>query len=98
MEIGKVSTFEEDMLAALQIIVRVIKPGGTCVLVLGDLRRGSMTYDIPIMISRVVKDNIREFSLERRWVECVPDDRRARRNGRATQRETVIVFRRQNRR
>jgi hypothetical protein len=96
MEIGKASTFEEDMLAALQTIVWVIKPGGACVLVLGDLRRSSMTYDIPVMISCLVRDNIRELSLERQWVECVPDDRRARRNGRATQKETVMVFRRQN--
>lgn len=96
MEIGKVSTFEEDMLGALQRIVRGIKPGGACVLVLGDLSRGSMTYDIPAMISCLIKDSIRELSLEEQWVEYLPDDRRARRNGRATQRETVMVFRRRN--
>jgi len=97
-EIGKVSTFEEDMLATLQIIIRVVRPGGACVLVLGDLRRSSILYDIPAMISHLVKNSIRGFSFERQWVECVPDDHRARRNGRATQRETVMVFRRQNRR
>jgi len=97
-EIGKVSTFEEDMLATLQIMSRVTKLGGACILVLGDLRRGSATYDIPTMISRVVKNKVRGLSLERQWFECVPNDRRARRNGRATQRETIMVFRRQNRR
>ena len=96
MEIGKVSTFEEDMLATLQIIVRIIKPGGACVLVLGDLRRGSKTYDIPAMISCLARDNFRGLSFEGQWVERIPDNRRARRNGRATQKETVMVFRRRN--
>jgi len=96
MEIGKVSRFEADMLAALQKIARVIRPGGACVLVLGDLKRGSVTWDIPAMISCLVKNGIGELYLERQWVECVPDDRRARRNGRGTHNETIMVFRRQN--
>lgn len=96
MEIGKVSMFQAHMLVALQGIARAVKPGGACVLVLGDLRRGSATRDIPAMISCLVKNSIRELYLDRQWVECIPNDRRARRNGRATQNETIMVLRRRN--
>jgi len=93
-EIGKGTTFEQDMAIVLQIMSKVIKPGGACVLVLGDVKHADRKYDVPGIILKLVKTRIREFALEKRMVENVPDDRRTRRNGRATQTETIIVFRR----
>jgi hypothetical protein len=97
-EIRRGSTFEQDMLVVLQIMSRVIKPRGACVLVLGDVRRAHRRYDVPGVILELVKTRIKEFALEKRLVENVPDDRRTRKNGRATQTETIIVFRRTKRR
>jgi hypothetical protein len=97
-ELGRIGTFEEDMLVVLHIMSQVVKPGGVCVLVLGDVRRSRRSYDLAEMISELVKTKIKELHQENRWVEIVPDHRRARRNGRATQKETILVFRRGNRR
>jgi len=91
--IGRISTFKRDMLETLQIMSRAIKPGGTCVLVLGDFNYSKKTYDIPSMISTLVDEEIKDLSLENQWIENVPDSRRARRNGRATKKENILVFR-----
>ena len=92
-EIGRISTFKKDMLVTLQIMSQVIKPGGACVLVLGDVTSTNRKYDIPAMISELVKDKVNNLYLENQWIENVPDYRRARRNGQATKKETVLVFR-----
>lgn len=97
-EIRKISTFEKDMLSTLQIISQAIKPGGAFVLVLGDVTHNNRKYDVPAMISDLVKTRVKELCLENQWIENVPDHHRARRNGRATKKETIIVFRRENRR
>ena len=94
-EIGNISTFNEEMEIALHVISEVVKPRGACVLVLGDVRRSGKTHDAARMISELVSTRIRSLRLEHRWDEVLPDDRRSRRTGRATRRETILVFRRE---
>lgn len=96
-EVGKINTFKEGMLQTLQIMSQVIKPGGSCVLILGDVTRGNKNYDVPAMVCYLVNEEIKEFCFERQWVDRIPAYRRARRNGRATQKETILVFRRNGR-
>jgi len=96
LEIGEIGTFIKDMTTILQMMSRIIKPGGACVLVLGDMKRARKKYDIPGIISKIVEDQVRQFRLESQWEEKLPDRRRARRNGQATQSEVVTVFRRNN--
>jgi len=92
-EIRKIGTFEVDMLVALKLMSQALKPEGACILILGDMRRANRRYDVPERISQLVKCKVKDLDLENRWLEDVPDRRRARRNGRATKSETVMVFR-----
>lgn len=96
LEIGKIGTFVKDMTTILQLMSRIIKPGGVCVLVLGDMKRTRKKYDIPAIISKIIHDEVKEFRLESQWEEKLPDQRRSRRNGQATQTEVITVFRRNN--
>lgn len=95
-EIRRISAFGKDMLVTLKTMARAVKPGGVCVLVLGDVTRTSRTYDLPAVISELVKTDVKNLCLENRWTDNVPNNRRTRRNGRATRRETILVFRRIN--
>ena len=92
-EIRKISSFAEDMFVVLQMMARVIKPRGICILVLGDVTRTNRKYDLPIMISDVIVTRVKELRLENQWTENVPYHSRTRRNGQATRNETVMVFR-----
>ncbi len=93
-EIGKISTFGEDMAIALRIMGDVLKPSGACVLVIGDVAWGSRSYDVPAMILDIVNNNGKRLKLENQWSDAIPNRRRSRRNGRATQHERVMIFRR----
>lgn len=98
-EIRRVRDFENDMTKALQRMVGVIKPGGGCVLVLGDVSHGNgKKYDVPQMIVDLVKRVIPFLRFEDRWIEDLPDSRRSVRNGRATKKESILVFRKKYRR
>jgi hypothetical protein len=92
-EIGKISTFESDMAIALRIMADVLKPNGVCVLVLGDVACGNRSYDVPAMILDIINSNGKTLRLENQWSDAIPDRRRSRRNGKATQHERVMIFR-----
>ena len=92
-EIGKISTFESDMAIAIRIMADVLKPDGTCVMVLGDVACGNRSYDVPAMILDIVNSNGKTLRLENQWGDAIPDRCRSRRNGKATQHERVMIFR-----
>lgn len=98
LEIRKIGAFRTDMSASLQAISEVIKPGGACVLMVGDVTRVRGRCDVAAVICELVAATVKNLQLETQWVEKVPNHRRARRNGRATRSETVLVFRRVRRR
>jgi len=94
VEIRRVSTFEKDMTKVMQIMTKVVKANGACVLVLGDVSHSDdRNYDVPQMVIDLVKDRVKTLHLEEKWVEDLPDHRRSIRKGRATKKETVLVFR-----
>jgi hypothetical protein len=95
-EIRTVSAFRTQALSVIRMLARAIRPGGRCVLILGDVRRSARRYDTAEIVTRTVADHLSAFSLEHRWTETIPGGRRARRNGAATKTETVLVFRRAN--
>jgi hypothetical protein len=93
-EIGKTSNFEADMLRVLNLVSKIIKPGGPCILILGDVKRATKKYDVPALITNLVSTNSLGLLLESQWIEKIPDSRRVRKNGQATEKETILVFRR----
>ena len=92
MEIKKISSFESDMLRSLTNLSKVIKPGGTCIFILGDVKSNGKRYDVSRMITDLVKDRVPTLSLHSKRVEKIPNKRRARRNGRATIEESILIF------
>jgi len=97
-EIGKISTFKSEMTIALRAMTNALKPGGACVLVLGDVARANRSYDVASMVLDIINSSGKALILENHWSDAIPDRRRSRRSGRATQHERVMVFRRPQRR
>lgn len=93
-EMRRAGTFEADMTAFLAITSDVLRPGGSLVLVVGDVSRPNRLHDVSQIIAVLMERTFPEFRAVDRWVDEMPDARRARRKGRATKRETVFVFRR----
>jgi len=91
-EIGKISTFEEDMLSVLITMSKVIKPGGVCVFVLGDVIRNNHKYDVPLIICELAKANVKQLYLAKKLTRNVPNNYRTIKSKRATKKETIIVF------
>jgi DNA modification methylase len=93
-EIRRITTFRLDMSLVLKILSRVLKPGGRCILILGDVKRSGSRQDVPRLIVDLLRDLRLGFWHEGEWSETIPDARRARKDGRATLKETVLIFRR----
>jgi len=93
-EIRKIISFKKDMIATLKRMTKAIKPSGCCILIVGDVVRKHKKYDVPELINYIVKENIDELFLENKWIEKMPINCRAIRSGRATEKETIMVFRR----
>jgi hypothetical protein len=92
-EISHVSSFRSDMLRTLSIFSKVIRPGGACVFILGDVKRRHKRRDASQMVIDLVGSELTDFTLEARWSETIPNRRRTRRSGRATLTETIVVLR-----
>ena len=94
-EIRKISSFNEKMKLSLIRITEALKANGLCVLVIGDLSKNNKTYNIPEMIQVLVREKIKKLSIIEKWTDCLPNQRRTRKNGRATKKETIMVFKRE---
>jgi len=95
MEIRKISSFNEKMRLSLIRIAEALKPNGLCVLVIGDLSKNNKTYNIPEMIQVLVREKNNKLSIIEKWTDWLPNQRRTRKNGRATKKETIMVFKRE---
>ena len=93
-EIGPISSFISDMTIVMQNIARVLIPGGLCILILGDLIRKTKKYDIQGMISSIISNRFVQMDQDFCWEEEIPDQRRVRKNGQATKREVILLYRR----
>ena len=74
---------------------RVLKSGGYCVLVLGDVERDGKTHrtaEILADIAKVVTNN--GFSIETIYDDVIPDERRSRRKTQTTKFERILVMQR----
>ena len=83
-----------QMSKCLQEMNRVLKPGGYCVLVLGDVERSGKTRrTAEILASLAVEVTQSRFAVETIYDDRIPDERRSRRGTRTTKLERILVMR-----
>lgn len=89
-------TYLSQMTVCLREMDRVLKPGGYCVLVLGDVERnGERRRTAEILGELTVEITDKRFTMETIYDDCIPDERRSRRKTRTTKFERILVMRKQ---
>ena len=84
-----------QMTAAIQEMARVLKPGGYCVLVLGDVNKnGKMQRTAEVLAEIATAETDNAFSVETIYDDVIPDERRSRRETKTTKFERILVMRR----
>jgi SAM-dependent methyltransferase len=91
---AKSKVYLSQMSACLAEMERVLKPGGYCVLVLGDVERDGHTHRTAEILSDLAA-NMSEggFSTEAIYDDRIPDERRSRRQTNTTKFERILVMR-----
>ena len=83
-----------QMRQCLKEMVRVLKSGRYCVLVLGDVERdGSTLRTAEIIAEQAVSATGHQFVVEHMYDDRIPDDRRSRRKTRTTKFDRILVMR-----
>jgi hypothetical protein len=83
-----------QMSECLREMDRVLKPGGYCVLVLGDVERDGKSHKTAEMLSDVASSVTEgKFITELIYDDLIPDERRSRRETRTTRFERILVMR-----
>ncbi len=83
-----------QMIVCLQEMDRVLKPGGYCVLVLGDVEREGVTRrTAEILADLAVEVTHQGFNVETIYDDHIPDERRSRRRTQTTKFERILVMR-----
>ena len=89
-------TYLPQMAVCLREMARVLKPGGYCILVLGDVERNGerrRTAEILGELAQEVTDH--RFAIETIYDDRIPDERRSRRRTNTTKFERILVMRKQ---
>lgn len=85
-----------QMSVCLQEMFRVLKSGGHCILVLGDVERDDKTrLTAEILADLAVKVTQGQFEVETIVDDRIPDERRSRRKTGTTKFERILVMRKQ---
>ena len=82
-----------QMAVCLAEMERVLKTGGYCVLVLGDVERDGKTHrTAEVLADLATQSGKGSFSVETIYDDVIPDDRRSRRGTRTTKFERILVM------
>jgi len=92
-EIRGVNSFEKDMFATLTASSLSLRRNGKCILIIGDVRKNGMIFDLPHLVKRIVKRSVAALEYGESWTEKIPDEHRSLGNRRGTIEETIMVFR-----
>jgi hypothetical protein len=86
--------YEEQMRRSLREMFRVLKPGGHCILIVGEVQQqGKKTKDTAAILGRMAIDvSNGGFGLKCSIEDEIPDSRRSRRHTRTTRIEKVLVL------
>lgn len=71
---------------------KIIKPGGKCILFLGDSMIKNLKVTLPDLLQQIVANEITNFKLLFRHESLIPNKRRVRRNHSGNKSETILVF------
>jgi hypothetical protein len=92
-----VSPREDDFLMLMSKCFKhwrtVLKPGGYCVLVIGDTCSRDGRLDLPHDVSRIATEEVGGYSLIVQHTDVIPNDRRVRREYIGSTSETILVLR-----
>ena len=86
--------FVDLMTESLRSIADALRPGGTCVLVVGEARRKRVRVPNGEIVSALATETVGAFELVGEVDDEIPDVRRARRGATCTKAETILVLRR----
>ncbi len=82
-----------QMAVCLREMFRVLKAGGYCVLVLGDVERdGKTRRTAEILANLAVEETQNRFVVDTIYDDHIPDERRSRRQTRTTKFERILVM------
>jgi SAM-dependent methyltransferase len=85
-----------QMSACLKEMGRVLKPGGYCVLVLGDVERdGETRQTAEILANLAAEVTQNRLVVDTIYDDRIPDERRSRRRTRTTEFERILVMRKE---
>lgn len=90
-------TYLPQMAICLREMDRVLKPGGYCVLILGDVERNGesrRTAEILGELAQEVTDH--RFAIEMIYDDRIPDERRSRRRTNTTKFERILIMRKKS--
>lgn len=82
-----------QMAECLKEFVRVLKPRGYCVLVLGDVERDGKTRRTAEILAELAEAAGNQFTVETIYDDRIPDERRSRRRTQTTKFERILVMR-----
>ena len=83
-----------QMSKCLEEMDRVLKPGGYCVLVLGDVERDGQTRrTAEVLADLAAQVSDQRFTAENIYDDHIPDERRSRRQTKTTKFERILVMR-----
>jgi DNA modification methylase len=71
----------------------ILAPSGKCVLVLGDTYSRHYGMPLPDVISQIAVNEIKGYRLAWEYTEDIPANRRVRREHKGSQKETILVLR-----
>lgn len=84
--------FIDLMERCLSTIRVALKQHGKCVLVLGEVSQASKVTDVARVVTDIAVKEVGGFSCDDIFEDCIPDIRRARREGQGTKREWIVVL------
>lgn len=87
------TSFLDLIRACLKLWKKTLKPGGNCILVLGDNKSNIYKKSLPAAITHIATNEIGGYSLSWKYTEPIPDDRRVRKDCRGNIHETILVLR-----
>jgi hypothetical protein len=83
-----------QMSVCLGEMYRVLRPGGSCILVLGDVEREGQTKRTAEILAELAQEVTHNgFAVETIYDDFIPDDRRSRRKTKTTKFERILIMR-----